>query len=241
MKTQIGGGGGQGTLRGRRTQRRADSRRRSELKQRVTDVLIGPDVVGASTVQFGGRNMVGRATKFADQISVGYATTIGEHCYLSGPASLGNYCQLGPFAMLFGQDHPVRHPTLFSTPRDLAAGLPQPAMLRDPIEIAHGVWVGANSVVLKGVTIGNGAVIGAGSVVSRDVPAYAIAVGNPAQVIDYRFDEEIQDLVERTRWWTMSEERHEVFRGVLSVDCREQPELAKQLLVRVLADLGDTT
>ena len=48
------------------------------------------------------------------------------------------------------------------------------------------VWIGTNSVVLPGVTIGKGAVIGAGTVVTKDIPEYAIAVGNPARVIKYR-------------------------------------------------------
>ena len=52
-----------------------------------------------------------------------------------------------------------------------------------PIRIGESCFIGCNSLILKGVTIGEGAVIGAGSVVTRDVPAFAVAAGNPARVI----------------------------------------------------------
>ncbi len=52
-----------------------------------------------------------------------------------------------------------------------------------PVKIANKVWIGFNSIILKGVTIGEGAVIGAGSVVTKDVPAWTIVAGNPAHVI----------------------------------------------------------
>ncbi|MCB1130455.1 MAG: acyltransferase [Verrucomicrobiae bacterium] len=52
-----------------------------------------------------------------------------------------------------------------------------------PIRIGRNVFIGARSIILKGVTIGDGAVIGAGAVVTRDVPAGAIAAGNPARII----------------------------------------------------------
>jgi carbonic anhydrase/acetyltransferase-like protein (isoleucine patch superfamily) len=52
-----------------------------------------------------------------------------------------------------------------------------------PIKIGRGVFIGARSIILKGVTIGDGAVIGAGSVVIKDVPAGMLAAGNPAKVI----------------------------------------------------------
>jgi acetyltransferase-like isoleucine patch superfamily enzyme len=54
------------------------------------------------------------------------------------------------------------------------------------VEIEEDVWIGANCVILPGVTIGRGAVIGAGSVVTKSVPAYSIYVGNPAKLMRMR-------------------------------------------------------
>lgn len=51
------------------------------------------------------------------------------------------------------------------------------------ILIRRGAWIGARSVILKGVTIGEGAIIGAGSVVTRDIPAWHVAAGNPAEIV----------------------------------------------------------
>jgi galactoside O-acetyltransferase len=53
----------------------------------------------------------------------------------------------------------------------------------EPIKIGDNAWIGINCIILKGVTIGEGAIIGAGSVVTRDIPAWTIAGGNPAKVI----------------------------------------------------------
>lgn len=52
-----------------------------------------------------------------------------------------------------------------------------------PVRICNKAWVGFGSIVLPGVTIGEGAVVGAGSVVTRDVPPWTVAAGNPARVI----------------------------------------------------------
>lgn len=52
-----------------------------------------------------------------------------------------------------------------------------------PVKIYDKAWIGFNSIILKGITIGEGAIIGAGSVVTKDVPAWTIAAGNPARMI----------------------------------------------------------
>ena len=59
-----------------------------------------------------------------------------------------------------------------------------------PIKISDKAWIGVRAMILKGVTIGEGAVVGAGSIVTRDVPAWTIVGGNPAQVIRALTEEE---------------------------------------------------
>ncbi|MDE6407021.1 MAG: hypothetical protein K2K48_06295 [Anaeroplasmataceae bacterium] len=56
-------------------------------------------------------------------------------------------------------------------------------MCDKPVIIGDKTWLGANVTVLPGVTIGEGAVIGAGSVVTKDIPPYTVAVGNPCKVV----------------------------------------------------------
>ena len=57
------------------------------------------------------------------------------------------------------------------------------AQFNIPVRIGDNVWIGANSLALPGVTIGENSVIGAGSIVTKDIPANAVAVGNPCRVL----------------------------------------------------------
>lgn len=75
-----------------------------------------------------------------------------------------------------------------------------------PIKIANDVWIGAHTVILSGVQIGNGAIIGAGSIVTSDVPDYAIVAGNPAKVIKYRFDSQLIEKLLEIQWWNWPHE-----------------------------------
>jgi acetyltransferase-like isoleucine patch superfamily enzyme len=52
-----------------------------------------------------------------------------------------------------------------------------------PVRICRGAWIGARSIILKGVTVGEGAIVGAGSVVTKDIPAFTIVAGNPARTV----------------------------------------------------------
>lgn len=111
-------------------------------------------------------------------ISIGRGTYVNRYTILDAIESLviGNEVAIGPNCYITDHDHgmdPARAP------------LQQP-MVAQPTRIEDRAWVGANVVVLKGVTIGQGSIVGAGSVVTRSVPPRAVAVGSPARVIRMR-------------------------------------------------------
>lgn len=78
---------------------------------------------------------------------------------------------------------------------------------RGQIIIGNDVWIGADVIIMGGVHIGNGAVIGAGAVVAKDIPPYAIVVGNPARVIKYRFDDDTIRKLQEMKWWFWPENK----------------------------------
>jgi len=76
---------------------------------------------------------------------------------------------------------------------------------KGPVVIGNDVWIGANALILSGVTIGDGAVIGAHAVISKDVPPYSIVAGNPGRVVKYRFNPETIDKLLAISWWNWSD------------------------------------
>jgi acetyltransferase-like isoleucine patch superfamily enzyme len=140
--------------------------------------------------------------------------TIGEHTYgvlrSTIPSrvphmaiSIGSYCSVAPGAKLIVGQHTTHTVSTFPLwPLVFPAA---PATFGDvPLEtiiIGHDVWIGANALVLSGVTVGHGAVIAAGAVVTRDVPPYAIVGGVPARVIRMRFSPEQIDSLLKIAWW----------------------------------------
>ncbi len=84
---------------------------------------------------------------------------------------IGDQTQIGPGVQILTADHP-------RAPEERAAGIE----FGRPVRIGRNVWIGGGALILPGVTVGDDAIIGAGSVVTRDVPAGATAMGNPARV-----------------------------------------------------------
>ncbi len=67
--------------------------------------------------------------------------------------------------------------------------------------IGSDVWIGANVVLKAGVSIGDGCIIGAGSIVTRDIPPFSVAVGNPCRVIRSRFVPDVVERIQGLRWF----------------------------------------
>ncbi|HEX8661216.1 MAG TPA: sugar O-acetyltransferase [Brevundimonas sp.] len=84
---------------------------------------------------------------------------------------IGDQTQIGPGVQMLTADHP-------RAPEQRAAGIE----FGRPIRIGRNVWIGGGALILPGVTVADDAIIGAGSVVTRDVPAGATVMGNPARV-----------------------------------------------------------
>ena len=144
---------------------------------------------------------------------------IGHHTSLWGPGifmisringiKIGKYCSIARYVSIQEDYHnPDRVTTYFLERNLLDQPLRDNAMIsKGKITIGNDVWVGAGAQILSGVTIGDGAIVGAGAIVTKDIPPYAIAGGNPAKVIKFRFDQSKIDELMELAWWDWSTEK----------------------------------
>ncbi len=114
----------------------------------------------------------------AGDVVIGVGTRIGIGSVVVGPVELGQSVFLGQHVTVQGINHGYEEITVDPNL--------QPLMLR-PVKVGDYTHLGTNSVVVAGVRIGERCQIGAGSVVTKDIPPYSVAVGNPARVVK-RYD-----------------------------------------------------
>lgn len=138
---------------------------------------------------------------YGTHIEVGKNFFANYNCTILDVAkvTIGDNCQLAPNVAIYTAGHPV-HPDTRNSGYEYGIG----------VTIGDNVWIGGNSVICPGVRIGSNTVIGAGSVVTKDIPDWVIAAGNPCRVIreiteedrrlyfrDKEFDDEAwQDVME---------------------------------------------
>lgn len=111
-------------------------------------------------------------------IVVGKNSGLGINCKVRGPLEIGDNVMMGPDVMIFTSNHRMSR---IDVPMNQQGDAD-----RKKVTIGNDVWIGARVIILPGVIIGDGAVLGAGTVVAKDVPEYAVVVGNPARIVKYR-------------------------------------------------------
>ena len=155
-----------------------------------------------------------QGTHIARGTYVDPAAKIGKYCRVNQPSFIGK-CEIGNFVACGGRliVRSSDHHMCFANMQDWAqkkiiqSNLRVAGKEKGLVLIKSACWIGDSVIILPGASIGFGAVIGAGSVVTKSIPDFAIAVGNPAKVIRYRFDEEIIRLLLKTKWWDWSEKK----------------------------------
>jgi len=138
--------------------------------------------------------------------------------------TMGAFCSVahGVQILLGGEHRPDWVTTYpFSVLWENGRHLPGHPASKGDVVIGNDVWIGAEAMILSGVTIGDGAVIGARSVVTKDVPPYAIVGGNPARLIRLRFDQTTIARLQNLQWWTWDDARIERFLPLLLSDSVE--------------------
>lgn len=149
---------------------------------------------------------------------------VGRHTYESNlrvnfvesgvSLKIGSFCSIAENVKIFlGGEHRVDWVSTYPFCRywkgfDHITGHPR---TKGDVVIGNDVWIGADALILSGVTVGHGAVVGARAVVTKDIPPYAIVVGNPARVIKYRFASDQIAALLQLAWWDLPDEQIKPF------------------------------
>lgn len=181
---------------------------KAQLKSLGRGSFISPkaDILDKASVSIGGNSRVGEYCRIealdGSSIDIGERSRIYRYAHLigyGGKITLGNKCSVHPWVMISGPGNVAIGNHVRIAPRvTIVAGnhvfnradLPihEQGMEAGNISIQDDCWLGANAVILSGVTVREGSVIGAGSVVTKDTEAYGIYAGVPAKLIGSRRD-----------------------------------------------------
>lgn len=140
--------------------------------------------------------------------------TVGDFSYCAGfnqiyYATIGKFCSIASYVRINPGNHPTytriaqHHFTyrseMFGFGADDAGFFDW--RKDDFVTVGNDVWIGHNASIMPGVEIGNGAVIGTGAVVTKYVEPYSIVAGVPSRKIKMRFNDDLIDRIEKSKWW----------------------------------------
>ncbi|OGO40843.1 MAG: hypothetical protein A2Z04_07420 [Chloroflexi bacterium RBG_16_57_9] len=114
----------------------------------------------------------GEFIEMGDDVGFNYGVYVNGF----GGLTIGDRSIIGPYCMIHTANHEL----------DPSKPFQQKGWVKAPVSIGKDCWIGMGVAILPGVTLGDGVVVGAGSVVTKDLPAYSVAVGNPCKVIKQR-------------------------------------------------------
>jgi len=149
--------------------------------------------------------IVGDFTYIADSEFESHVTHLYD--FIGDKLIIGKFCQIaaGVEFVMNGANHQMNAVSTFPFYTLEGWKMKPPAAGDMPFKgdtvIGNDVWIGQNATILPGVHIGDGAIIGANSVVGSNVEPYSVVVGNPAEVIRYRFDKDLTELLLKFKWW----------------------------------------
>jgi chloramphenicol O-acetyltransferase type B len=163
-----------------------------------------------SNSTFGKYNWLGNYSVIYNS-EFGDFTYCGDYCVITN-ASIGKFCSIGPNVKIAPGRHPTSvyvstHPSTFSNHRHFVKNFVTNNIYENykKVTIGNDVWIGANCVIVDGVTIGDGSIIAANSVVNKDVNGFEIRGGVPAKFIRKRFSDSEIEILEKKQWWNESE------------------------------------
>lgn len=136
--------------------------------------------------------------------SYGWPSILHYNC--GSNLKIGKFCCISKnVVIMLGGEHYVNRLTTYHFelmfPELIGGRDPVKGMTRGDVIIGNDVWIGHGAFIRSGVNIGDGAIIGAHAVVTKDIPQFAIVVGNPGKVIRYRFSEDTCKLMSKLAWW----------------------------------------
>ena len=161
----------------------------------IKQTITRPNIIVGDFSYYSGRNFEEHVTHhyefIGDKLIIGKFCQIGEgvEFVMNGANHQMNCATTFPFYIFEGWNEQQREPELSDLP------------LKGDTVIGNDVWIGQNVTIMPGIHIGDGAVVGLNSTVTRNIPPYSVAAGNPAVIIRKRFDDEFIELMLRLKWW----------------------------------------